>query len=140
MTPKLKNPELLRTKPFINGEWVELKSTKTFDVIDPATEEVIATISDQTPEEIDEAIQITKIAFDSYKNTPVADRSRWLRNWYNLMLENLDDLATLVTWENGKCFTDAIGEIRYAASYFEWFSEEAKRNYGHTIQDRKAHV
>lgn len=134
MTPKLKNPELLRTKPFINGEWVELKSTKTFDVIDPATEEVIATISDQTPEEIDEAIQITKIAFDSYKNTPVADRSRWLRNWYNLMLENLDDLATLVTWENGKCFTDAIGEIRYAASYFEWFSEEAKRNYGHTIQ------
>lgn len=134
MAPKLNNPELLRTKPFINGEWIELKSSKTFDVVDPATETLIATLPDQTPEEIDEAIQLTKDAFDSYKKTNAVDRSRWLRNWYNLMLENLDDLATLITWENGKCLNDALGEVKYAASYFEWFAEEAKRNYGHTIQ------
>lgn len=134
MAPKLKNQDLLRLKPFINGEWIKLKSSKTFKVVDPATEEVIAVLPDQTPEEIDQAIKVTHDAFQSYKKTAVADRSRWLRNWYNLMVENADDLATIVTWENGKCLNDAIGEIKYAASYFEWFSEEAKRNYGHTIQ------
>lgn len=134
MAPTLKNPELFKTKPFLNGEWVESKSTKTFDVLDPATEEVIATLPDQTPEEIDQAIKLTKEAFDSYKKTLVTDRARWLRNWYDLMLENLDDLATLITWENGKCLNDALGEVKYAASYFEWFAEEAKRIYGHTIQ------
>ncbi|SGZ47898.1 CIC11C00000000178 [Sungouiella intermedia] len=134
MAPVLKNPNLFQPKPFINGDWYESKSTKTFKVYDPATEEVIIELPDQTPEEIDEAIQITKDAFDSYRKTNPVDRSRWLRNLYNLMLENLDDLAAIITWENGKCLTDAIGEVKYAASYFEWFSEEAKRNYGHTIQ------
>lgn len=134
MAPVFKNPDLFRAKPFINGDWYESKSTKTFKVYDPATEEVIIELPDQTPEEIDEAIQITKDAFESYKKTNPVDRARWLRNLYNLMMENLDDLAAIITWENGKCLTDAIGEIKYAASYFEWFAEEAKRNYGHTIQ------
>lgn len=134
MAPVLKNPDLFQAKPFINGDWYESKSTKTFKVYDPATEEVIIELPDQTLEEIDEAIQITKDAFESYKKTNPADRARWLRNLYNLMMENLDDLAAIITWENGKCLTDSIGEIKYAASYFEWFAEEAKRNYGHTIQ------
>lgn len=134
MAPVLKNPNLFQAKPFINGDWYESKSTKTFKVYDPATEEVIIELPDQTLEEIDEAIQITKDAFESYKKTNPADRARWLRNLYNLMMENLDDLAAIITWENGKCLTDSIGEIKYAASYFEWFAEEAKRNYGHTIQ------
>lgn len=134
MAPVLKNPDLFQAKPFINGDWYDSKSTKTFKVYDPATEELIIELPDQTPEEIDEAIQITKDAFDSYKKTNPVDRARWLRNLYNLMMENLDDLAAIITWENGKCLTDAIGEVKYAASYFEWFAEEAKRNYGHTIQ------
>lgn len=134
MPPTLKNSNLFQPHPFINGEWRKSKSTKTFKVYDPATEEVIAELPDQTPEEIDEAIQITKEAFSSYKKTYPADRSRWLRNLYNLMMENLDDLAAIITWENGKCLSDAIGEVKYAASYFEWFAEEAKRMYGHTIQ------
>ncbi|EMG50490.1 UGA2 Succinate-semialdehyde dehydrogenase [NADP(+)] [Candida maltosa Xu316] len=134
MAPTLNNPNLLQTKPFINGKWYDSKSTKTFGVFDPATEELIAELPDQTLEEIDEAIQITKNAFEKYKHTGTYDRSKWLRRLYELMLENLDDLAKILTWENGKCLTDAIGEIKYAASYFEWFSEEAKRNYGHTIQ------
>lgn len=134
MAPQLKNPKLFQNKPFINGQWYDSKSTKTFKVIDPATEEVIIELPDQTPEEIDEAIKITQEAFNKYKHTGTYERSKWLRRMYELMMENLDDLAALITWENGKCLTDAIGEIKYAASYFEWFAEEAKRNYGHTIQ------
>ncbi len=98
---------------------------KTFKVYDPATEELIIELPDQTPEEIDEAIDITNKAFAFYKKTNPTDRSRWLRNLYNLMIENLDDCGNY-TWENGKCLTDAIGEVKYAASYFEWFAEEAK--------------
>lgn len=134
MAPTLKNPNLFQPKPFINGQWYDSKSTKTFKVYDPATEEVICELPDQTPEEIDEAIQITKNAFDTYRNTNPADRSRWSRKLFDLMHENLDDLAAIITWENGKALADAIGEVKYAASYFEWFGEEAKRNYGHTIQ------
>ncbi|EGW31642.1 succinate semialdehyde dehydrogenase NADP+ linked [Spathaspora passalidarum NRRL Y-27907] len=134
MAPKLKNPELLCIKPFINGKWYDSKSSKTFDVFDPATEELIITLPDQTPEEIDEAIQLTHDAFVQYKHTSPYERAKWLRNMHQLMLENLDDLATLITWENGKALCDAIGEVKYAASYFEWFAEEAKRMYGHTIQ------
>lgn len=134
MAPTLNNPELIRSKPYINGKWYDSKSTKKFAVIDPATEEVIIELPDQTPEEIDEAIRVTHEAFESYKKTNVYDRARWLRRLYNLMMENLDDLAKIITWENGKCLADATGEIKYAASYFEWFSEEAKRIYGDTIQ------
>lgn len=134
MAPTLKNPDLFQAKPFINGEWFNSKSTKTFKVYDPATEELVIELPDQTPEEIDYAIQVTKDAFETYKKTNPVDRSRWLRKLYNLMIDNLDDLAAIITWENGKCLADAIGEVKYAASYFEWFAEEAKRNYGHTIQ------
>lgn len=134
MAPVLKNPNLIQPKPFINGDWFESKSKSTFKVYDPATEEFIIELPDQTADEIDAAIKETKTAFDSYKKTNPIDRARWLRNLYNLMMENLDDLATIITWENGKCLADALGEVKYAASYFEWFAEEAKRNYGHTIQ------
>lgn len=132
--PTLKNPQLIQTKSFINGEWFDSKSTKTFKVTDPATNEVIAELTDLLPEEIDYAIKNTSEAFKTYKNTNPYDRSKWLRNLYNLMMENIDDLATILTWENGKPLVEAKGEIKYAASYFEWFAEEAKRVYGHTIQ------
>ncbi|CAK9439365.1 uncharacterized protein LODBEIA_P35220 [Lodderomyces beijingensis] len=131
---QLKNPNLIQTKPFINGEFVDSTSKKTFQVINPATEQVIAELPEQTPEEIDEAIKITHEAFKTFRKTNPYDRSKMLRRLYELMIENLDDLATIITLENGKCLTDAKGEIRYGASYFEWFSEEAKRVYGDTIQ------
>lgn len=130
----LNNPELIRSKPFINGEWFDSKSTKTFTVTNPATDEKIIELPDQTPEEIDYAIKVTYDAFETFKKTSPYDRAKWLRNLYTLMLENLDDLAKIITIENGKCLADSIGEIKYAASYFEWFAEEAKRIYGHTIQ------
>lgn len=132
--PQFKNSALIRSGPFVNGQWIKSASTKTFKVIDPATEHVIAEFPDQTPQEVDYAIQVTADAFRKYKLTSPYERSRWLRNMYDLMMENVDDLAKIITWENGKCLTDAVGEIKYAASYFEWFAEEAKRAYGQTIQ------
>lgn len=132
--PILKNPALLNFRPFINGKWYESRATTTFKVIDPATEELIGECPDQPIEEIEEAIKNTADAFKKYRKSSTQDRSKWLRNLNNLMIDNLEDLAQILTWENGKCLIDARGEIKYAASYFEWFSEEARRIYGNTIQ------
>lgn len=132
--PTLNNPELIRTKPFINGEWFDSKSSKSFKVVDPATESEIIELPDQTEDEVDFAIEKADEAFNSFRRSSAYDRSKCLRNLFDLMIENLEDLAKILTWENGKCITDAKGEIKYAASYFEWFAEEAKRIYGNTIQ------
>lgn len=131
---ELKNPELIKFQPYVDGKWFESKSSTTFKVYDPATEEMIAELPDMLPEEIDSAIKNTYDSFKSYRRTSAHERSKWLRNWFNLMMENAEDLGKIITWENGKPLAEAIGEIKYAASYFEWFSEEAKRVYGHTIQ------
>lgn len=130
----LNNPDLIRTRPFINGQWYKSKSTKTFQVFNPATEEFLVELPDQTAEEIDYAIKCTHEAFASFKKTSPYERARWMRNLYNLMMDNVDDLARIITLENGKALADSIGEVKYAALYFEWFAEESKRLYGHTIQ------
>ena len=80
------------------------------------------------------AIQVAADAWPSFRKTTGRERSRMLRKWYQLMMDNVDDLATLITMENGKPFAEAKGEVTYAASFFEWFSEEAPRNYGDTIE------
>lgn len=134
MAPQFKNPDLIRSTPYINGEWYQSKSNKTFKVYDPATEELIIELPDQTPEEIDEAIQVTHEAFETFRKTSPHERSKYCKKLFDLMIENLDDLAKIITWENGKCLTDSIGEVKYAASYFEYFGEEAKRIHGSTIQ------
>lgn len=82
----------------------------------------------------EEAIQHAQAAFESYRHTPPRARSRLLRRWYELMMENAEDLAHIITWENGKPLADSKTEVNYAASFFEWFSEEAPRIYGDTIQ------
>lgn len=137
--PELKNKELVRHTPFVNGEWLKSGSSKTFKVYDPATEKEIIELPDQTEEEIDEAIKAASAAFEKVRRSNAYDRARCLRRLYELMIENVDDLAKIVTWENGKCLAEAAGEVKYAASYFEWFSEEAKRMYGHTIQPSNGH-
>lgn len=133
--PQLSNKNLFQTRPFVDNEFIETtKSKQTFKVINPATEEVLAELPVQTEEEIDQAIESCHRAFQTFKQTNPYDRAKMLRKLYDLMIENLDDLAMLITLECGKSLVDAKGEIKYAASYFEWFSEEAKRNYGETIQ------
>ncbi|KAF8449815.1 NAD-dependent aldehyde dehydrogenase [Terfezia claveryi] len=131
--PPLKDKSLLREEAFVNGKWVDAKSGKTFDVHDPASNEKIGSCPEMAREDVVLAIQHAHTAFKSFKTTTARERSRLLRRWYELMVENASDLATLITWENGKPLADAIGEVTYAANFFEWFSEEAPRTYGDHI-------
>ncbi|KAH3680186.1 hypothetical protein WICMUC_000502 [Wickerhamomyces mucosus] len=131
--PTFKDPEIIRKGAFVNGEWINT-ATKRFDVLDPATETKIADLPDQDLSIVDEAIDHAAIAFKTYSKTSPRQRSQWLRNLFDLMTEYNEDLAKICTWENGKSLTESRGEIKYAASYFEWFSEEAPRIYGQTIQ------
>ncbi|ODV58473.1 succinate-semialdehyde dehydrogenase (NAD(P)(+)) [Ascoidea rubescens DSM 1968] len=133
MAPKLNLPELLCKGAYINGQWITDAKSK-FQVQDPATLEVIGELPDQGPDDIDIAIESASAAFTTFKKTTPRERSKYLRDIYNLMIENVDDLAKIITWENGKHINEAIGEIKYAASYFEWYAEEAPRIYGTTIQ------
>jgi succinate-semialdehyde dehydrogenase/glutarate-semialdehyde dehydrogenase len=131
--PKLKDPSLLISKAYVNGEFVDSSTGQTFDVHDPGSGEKIASCPDFTKEDTSKAIAAAHEAFASFRKTLPRERANMLRKWYNLMQENADDLATLITWENGKPFNDAKGEVAYAANFFQWFSEEAPRTYGDTI-------
>ncbi|SMN21427.1 similar to Saccharomyces cerevisiae YBR006W UGA2 Succinate semialdehyde dehydrogenase involved in the utilization of gamma-aminobutyrate (GABA) as a nitrogen source [Maudiozyma saulgeensis] len=131
--PTFQDPELVRKGAYINGEWIE-SAPEFFEVTNPASGDVIAKLPEQPVSEVERAIDVAFDAFKTYKNTSPRDRAKWLRNMYNLMIENVEDLAKIIAWENGKAMCDAIGEIKYAASYFEWYAEEAPRLYGATIQ------
>lgn len=100
---------------------------------DPATGELIGTCPEFDADDTNAAIEAAETAFETFRHTTGRHRSKLLRKWYDLMVENADDLATLITWENGKPTADAKGEVTYAANFFEWFSEEAPRIYGDTI-------
>ena len=132
----IQNKELIRRGPFINGQWLEKsESGETFNVTDPANGKVLTTLPDLSLNEVEQAIKGAHDTFYStYKNTTPRQRAQWLRTVYELMLENADDLAKIITLENGKSLADALSEVRYAASYFLWYSEEAPRLYGATIQ------
>ncbi|KAI2087545.1 succinate semialdehyde dehydrogenase NADP+ linked [Ophidiomyces ophidiicola] len=131
--PPLKDRSLLIGKCYVNGEWVDARSGETFEVHDPSTGKLIGTCPEFTAEDTQKAIDAAVAAFPSFRKTLARDRARMLRKWYQLMMDNAEDLATLITWENGKPYADAKGEAAYAANFFEWFSEEAPRIYGDTI-------
>ncbi|CCK72190.1 succinate-semialdehyde dehydrogenase (NAD(P)(+)) KNAG_0J01080 [Huiozyma naganishii CBS 8797] len=131
--PTFDNPELIRDGCYINGIW-DNKSKDYYEVNDPASGEVIARLPDQDPSIVDTAVDAAYDAFKSYKNTNPRQRSQWLLNMYNLMIANKEDLAKIISWENGKALADSRGEVSYSASYFQWYSEEAPRIYGATIQ------
>ena len=101
--------------------------------IDPASGGLIGTCPDFSKDDTKNAVKVAEEAFGSFRQTTGRERARILHKWYQLMMDNLDDLALLITWENGKPTADAKGEVTYAASFFEWFSEEAPRTYGDTI-------
>lgn len=100
---------------------------------DPATGEVIGTAPEFTPADTESAIAAAADAFKSFRTLTGRERSKLLRKWYDLTVENAEDIAQLITWENGKPLADARGEATYAANFFEWFSEEAPRTYGDVI-------
>ncbi len=130
---KLRDPQLLRTRAFIGGEWLNANDGATHPVINPATREVLGTVPVMGSAETRRAIEAAQAAFPAWAARTAKERAAILRRWYELLLANQDDLATLMTAEQGKPFAEAKGEIAYAASFIEWFAEEGKRLYGDVI-------
>lgn len=129
----LARPDLFQQKGYINAEWVTSSSGKTFDVHNPSTLEKIATCPEMNAADTDKAIAAAHAAFQTYKKTSARQRARWLRKWADLCLEHADDLALILTLENGKPLAEAKGEVTYAASFLEWFAGEAERTHGECV-------
>lgn len=129
----LKDPSLLLDSCLLNGSWVKSSSNETIEVSNPATGERICDVPSLTAGEVESAIQYAEVAQKLWAKVPAKERSNILRKWFNLMIENAEDLASILTAEQGKPLSEALGEINYAASFVEWFAEEAKRIYGDTI-------
>jgi succinate-semialdehyde dehydrogenase/glutarate-semialdehyde dehydrogenase len=128
---KIKDQTLVKASSYIAGKWHSSQST--FDVLNPATGKIIAQVCDAGIEEATLAIRAAKKAFKPWSTMPAHERAKLLRNWFNLMMDHQDDLARILTLEQGKPLTEAKGEIAYGAGFIEWFAEEGKRVYGDTI-------
>ncbi len=131
MELKLQDPSLMQNGFFINGKW--LHGNSTLNVNNPATGEIISSVAMARSQDTEHAIAVAEDAFKSWRTTPAKQRSKLLKQWFNLIIENCDDLAKILTAEQGKILREAKGEIIYGANYIEWFAEEAKRVYGDTI-------
>ena len=129
----LNDPTLLRTDAFIAGHWQRADDDSTFDVVNPATGARIAKVPRMGAQETRRAIEAANAAWPAWRAKTGKERAAILRAWYELMLANADDLALILTIEQGKPLAEAKGEIAYAASFLEWFGEEAKRVNGDTI-------
>ncbi|HEY9042651.1 MAG TPA: NAD-dependent succinate-semialdehyde dehydrogenase [Rheinheimera sp.] len=123
--------ELVKNGSYINGRWHS--SDNTFSVNNPANLQLLADIADAGKTQAEQAVQAASAAFAGWAAKPAAERSALLLDWYQLVMKHQDDLARLMTLEQGKPLTEAKGEIAYGASYLQWFAEEAKRLYGDTI-------
>lgn len=141
---QLKDPSLLKCAGFINGQWVKTKTEKAFEVFNPSTGDIVAYVADLGAQETQHAIDAAQAAFEKWREVPAKQRSSLLRHWFDLVMENQEDLALIMTFEQGKVIAESRGEVAYGASYIEWFAEEAKRIYGDilpsTTSDRRSLV
>ena len=128
---QLKDPSLLKTDALINGQWVAGPSR--FDVLDPATGHKLADVANLGPAQATQAIAAADAAWPAWRSKTGKERSIILRKWFDLLMANQEDLARIMTAEQGKPFPEAKGEIAYGASFVEWFAEEAKRINGETL-------
>ncbi len=135
---KITDQALLRTQAYIDGEWTDADSGETQDVTNPATGETIATVAKCGTAETRRAIEAAERALASWRRKTAKERAALLRKWFNLMMESQEDLAQIMTAEQGKPLAESRGEIAYGANYIEWFAEEAKRVYGDTIPEPSA--
>jgi succinate-semialdehyde dehydrogenase / glutarate-semialdehyde dehydrogenase len=135
---KLTDGNLLRMQAYIGGRWENANGGATHDVINPASREKIGTVPDMGAAETRRAIEAAHAAFPAWAAKTAKERATVLRRWYELMMANQEDLAALMTAEQGKPLAEAKGEIAYAASFLEWFAEEGKRLYGDTIPGHQA--
>lgn len=130
--------KLLRTKSYINGKWVGGKTK--FAVTNPFDQSLIAEVADMSSKQCRKAIKAAHDAFKIWKNYTAAERAAILKKWYDLQMAHAEELAQLLTLEQGKPLAEALGEIKYGASFVEWFAEEARRVYGDTIPGHKRNI
>jgi len=133
MTLQLGQPDLLRQTAYLNGEWCEADSGARTEIFNPATGELIGVVPNMGRGETRRAIEAAQAAQPAWRALTAKERAARLRRWYELMLENQEDLARIMTAEQGKPLAEARGEVAYAASFLEWFAEEGKRLYGDVI-------
>tara|TARA_Y100001958_G_scaffold154444_1_gene143412 strand:+ start:477 stop:1928 length:1452 start_codon:yes stop_codon:yes gene_type:complete len=132
---ELNNKSLFREKCFVNGQWSDSEDGKTIEVNNPATMKIIGKVPNFSAEQTKSVIDKADSAFQAWKNTTAKERSIILKKWSDLIIENVDDLAKIMTIEQGKPLAEAKGEILMGASYIEFYAEEAKRVYGDIIPD-----
>lgn len=130
---KLDDKTLLRQQCYVNGDWCDADSGETLVVTNPATGKKLGTVPKMGAKETRAAINAANKAWSGWRSMLAKERAAILRRWFNLIMENADDLATLMTAEQGKPLAEAKGEVAYAASFIEWFAEEGKRIYGDVI-------
>jgi len=130
---ELQDPTLLRTQAYVGGEWIDADSGATFDVTDPATGDVVASVADLGVDETRRAVDQAEVAQKAWAARTAKDRGTVLRRWYELFLEHKEDLALIMTSEMGKPIGESRGEVVYAANFIDWFAEEGKRAYGEVI-------
>ena len=135
---QLNDPTLLRTKAYINGAWTDAANGATYPVMNPATQELLADVTRCTVDETRAAIAAAKKAQPAWAARTGKERAAIMRKWFDLMMQHQDDLGKIMTLEQGKPLAEAKGEVAYAASFIEWFGEEAKRLYGDTIPQHRA--
>ena len=133
MSLTLNDPALLRSQAYLDGRWTDADGGATFEVRNPASGALIARVPDLGAAEATRAVAAAERALDGWRRQSAEARANALRRWHALMLQHQDDLARLMTAEQGKPLPEARGEISYAASYIEWFAEEARRIYGSTV-------
>lgn len=130
---QLNDPRLFRQTAYINGEWIS--SPQTLEVLNPADNSLLGTVPNLGETETAAAITAANNALPAWRSKTAKERAAILRNWFNLILENQEDLAVMMTLEQGKPLAESKGEVIYGASFIEWFAEEAKRVYGDIIPE-----
>ncbi|PMX28238.1 MULTISPECIES: NAD-dependent succinate-semialdehyde dehydrogenase [unclassified Pseudomonas] len=130
---QLRDPSLLVERAYVNGAWIEADDGATIDVTNPTDGSVIARVPALQAAETRRAIEAARARFVAWREVPAAERARYLEVWFGLIMENQEDLALIMTTEQGKPLTESRGEIAYGASFVKWFAAEARRVYGDTI-------
>ena len=130
---QLKDPSLLKDKAYVDGAWIGADSGATFEVTNPASGKVLATLPDMLEGETRRAIEAANTAWPAWAAKTAKERATIMRKWFDLMMANQEDLAVLMTSEQGKPLAESRGEVAYGASFIEWFAEEGKRIYGDVI-------
>jgi succinate-semialdehyde dehydrogenase/glutarate-semialdehyde dehydrogenase len=138
MSLKLKDPTLLRTQAYVGGQWVDASDRRTSEIANPATGKPIGTVPHMGAADTRRAVDAAAQAFPAWARKTAKERAGLLRKWHDLMMANQEDLAVLMTAEQGKPLAESRGEIAYAASFVEWFAEEGKRLYGDVIPQHQA--